>query len=536
MNSSTETADEWVLPAEESSAKVFIQANVLLLLYVPLCGLSLIPFLAISQPPIVDFANHAARLTMACHAHDPAIAAMYRYRFDIIPNLAMDFVNLPLCGVVAPARVLQTIITGSLSLIYLSGWIIQRKLFGRANAFLLALPAVAFNLVTTMGYINFLGGVAVTCLMTAFAIGRERRFGTLFLVCNVGGVILFFCHIFALAFAMLIVFGLELDGARLTWKRIFEAGVRTIVLFALPLALIAFVPSAGGQFTFGYFRKVRMLPALFMAQHVSLGLYGLPLLGILYFLIRNRTVEIDRRLRLSLASVGIFVLVIPCSIENAVDLDSRLLVALAYLLFAALRPVRREREITFALVSLSAALVAFQLWSAAAIWRPFSDQMDELREASEVLPARAKVLTIANSEGPKLIAAPLAYSHVTSYVTIERRIFNPLDFTGIGMQPLSVTPAYATVDSQTGQPYSPELANRFISPSSELSRLARENEAGFALRWPKHFDYVIFYHFGRPRNFNPALLEEVRSGSFFTIFKVRKLRANALGPTNVRTT
>jgi hypothetical protein len=120
-----------------------------------------------------------------------------------------------------------------------------------------------------------------------------------------------------------------------------------------------------------------------------------------------------------------------------------------------------------------------------------------------------------------MVADSLAYSHVTSYLTIERRIFNPLEFTGVGMQPLSVTPQFAAVDSPTGQPYSPAIANRFIDPDKALEKLAKENEAGFALRWPRNFDFVIFYHFGGAHNFNPALLEDVRDGSFFSILKVK---------------
>jgi len=90
------------------------------------------------------------------------------------------------------------------------------------------------------------------------------------------------------------------------------------------------------------------------------------------------------------------------------------------------------------------------------------------------------------------------------------------------MQPLSVTSTYASIDTPTGQPYSPQLANRFIAPDPALTKLAVENEARFALYWPRNFDYVLFYHFGRARNFNPKVLHEVARGSFFSIFRVNK--------------
>ena len=521
MRSSTATADGWVRPIEGAPEAGAFGEKAILYAYVLLCCASLVPFLAIAQPPIVDFANHAARLTLACRTGDPAVAAMYLYHLGIIPNLAIDLVNAPLCGVVGPAMVLRLVTATSLSLIYFSTWLIQRKLFGCANAFLFALPAIAFNLVTTMGYINFLAGVAIACLLAALTIGREHRFGSMVPVCNASGLLIFFCHVFALAFAMLIVFGLTARGARLSARRLTAAAFRTAILFALPLALLAFVPTAHEHFSIGFAHKIRTIPALFMAQHVSPGVYGLVLLGPLFLLLKDKAAKIDDRMRLPLLVVAAFVLVSPCSLQDAVDIDSRMLVALAYLFFASLRPCRSERELTLALGSVAGALVAFQLWAAATIWVPFSAQVDELRHSSTILPAKSKVLTIA-STGPELIANPLAYSHLTSYVTIERRIFNPLEFTGVGMQPLKVTPAYAAVDTPTGQPYSPELANRFILPDPSLAELARKNNAGFALGWPHKFDYVIFYHFGRPYNFNPAVLEEIRRGSFFSILKVRR--------------
>ncbi len=519
MGASTGTAGEWLSPLGSSPDRRQLAEAAIVCTYLVLCCGSLIPFLAIAQPPIVDFANHAARLTLACNPGDPAVAAMYRYQFAIIPNLAIDLVNAPLCGIVSPSMVLRLVTAGSLSLIYFSAWLIQQRLFGRANAFLFLLPAIAFNLVTTMGYMNFLAGVSLTYLLVALSIGREQRFERLLFLCNAGGLLIFLCHVFALGFALLLFFGMMLRGAHPTPARVVQGAVRTLALFALPLLLLVFVPRGHEHFVVGYFHKTRMLPALFMAQHVSLGAFGILLLVPLYFLLRNKVVRVDERMHWPLIVAGAFVLLCPSSVENAVDVDSRLLVALAYLFFAALQPCRREREITLVLGGTAAAFAAFQLWSAASIWLAFSNQVDELRQADGIFPANAKVLTVAG-DGTGFVADPLAYSHVTSYLTIDRRIFNPLEFTGIGMQPLSVTPAYERVDTPTGQPYSPEIANRFIKPDPALAKLARENGAGFALGWPNKFDYVICYDFGRHHNFNPALLTEVGRGSFFTVFKV----------------
>jgi hypothetical protein len=519
MTSSTSTADEWSQPANPS-AGLAQNANVVVALYLLLCVLSALPFVAIAYPPIVDFANHAARLNLACNQTDPLVAAMYQYRLGIIPDLAIDIANIPACGLVESVTVLKMVTAASLLLIYFSAWLIQRKLFGRPNAFLLLLPAIAFNLVTTTGYINFLAGVAITCLMAALAIGRERDFRALLLLCNVGGLLVFFCHLFALAAVMTFFFGLMLRNAGLSVRGFAIACLRTFALFALPLFFLLLVPRDGHGLILSYHGKFRVLIAPFLAQHVSIGLFGPLLIIPLYLLLKKRIVEFHPLFRFPITALGLYILIIPSEVMTAVDVDSRTIVALAYLALAAFRPVEREREVTLAIGALASAAAAFQLWATLAIWQPFSRQAAELREAVRILPPEAKVLTVGEDTGPELIAFPSAYSHLGSYATIERRIFNPFEFTGVGMQPLSVTAPFAPYDTPAGQPFSPGVANNLATPTPALEGKARKLQADYALRWPQRFDYVVYYHFGRPKNFNPAVLREVRAGSFFSIYKV----------------
>jgi hypothetical protein len=525
MISSTSTADEWLQPVSPS-AGFARNANIVVALYCVLCALSVVPFIVVAYPPIVDFATHAARLNLACNQADPLVAAMYQYRLGIIPDLAIDLANIPLCGRVESTTVLKMVTAVSLLAIYFSAWLVQRKLFGRAYAFLLLLPAIAFNLVTTTGYINFLAGVAITCVMVALAIGRERNFKTLLLLCNVGGLLVFFCHLFALAAAMAFFFGLMLRNAGISPRGMSIACLRTLALFTLPLLLLLLVPTDSHAMVLGYDGKVRILIALFLSQHASIGLFGLLLVIPLYLLLKKRIVEFHPLFRFPIAVLGLYILIVPSEIKTAVDVDSRTFVALAYLGLAALRPVEREREITLAVGTLASAAAVFQIWATMAIWQPFSRQVEELRSAAGILPGEAKVLAVSDDVGPELIAFPSTYSHLVSYATIDRRIFNPLEFTGIGMQPLSLTAAFAPYGIPSGGPLPSNVANRLANPTPELEQKARKLQAEFALRWPQCFDYVVYFHFGRPRNFNPAVLRQVHAGSFFSIYKIaRPLRS-----------
>jgi len=491
-------------------------------LYIAFCVLSVIPFAVIAQPPIVDFANHAARLNIACNIADPAIAAMYRYHLGIIPNLAVDLVNVPLCGLIAPSVVLRIVIIASLLMIYGSAWSIQRRLFGRANIYLLLLPAISLNLVTTMGYINFLAGVAVAMVMIALCVRREDDLRRLFTIGNVGGIILFFCHIFALIVALIFFFGWLLRGRPFTPRSVVVAGLKTVAMFAVPLILIPFVASSGHEFTAEYLGKVRLMFALFMTQTPRLDFYGVLLFLPLWVAFRFRPVTIDPSFRLPLILIGLYILVVPSQFQDAIDIDSRSFVALAYIFVAGVSPTVDDRRVTIGVTIGSAALVALHLAMMVANWIPFSRNVDELRGATAVLPQHAKILSSMDEVVRPQPVDRLPYIHLASYATIDRRVFNPLEFSGIGMQPLSSTEQFAPFDTPAALPYSGDLMKRLNNPAPALEKDAMRKNAGFALHWAQKFDYVIYYHFGGKPNFDPVDLTIVRNGTFFSILGVKR--------------
>jgi hypothetical protein len=521
MATVSETSDAIAHVATGDDARRVNADARLLAAYVVLCGLSLLPFVVIDHPPIVDFANHAARLSLACSPGDAAVAAMYRYNFGLIPNLATDLINWPLCGVIGPIAVLKATIVGSLGLAYFSGWLIQRKLFGAPNAFLLLVPAFAMNIVTSMGYINFLAGAAVACLMFALAIGRDRKFAALLAIGNVGGLILFFCHIFALAMAVVLFFGLMLRDTPRTLLGIARAGLKTGAMFALPLLLIPLVPSAGEALRIDYIGKGRAAAALFMTQHPNPSIFGMLLFIPLYLAMRKGWVRVERAMWWPLGALAAYVALVPSGLQEAIDIDARTMVALAWLFFASLQIVDHKREVSAAVAASAAGLVGFALLMTVLVWQPFSNEVAEFRKADRVLPAKALVLSVAPKDVTTSTAGSLAYGHLTSYATLDRRIFNPMDFTGVGMQPLRATAAFAPYDIPHAMPFDPETAEKLANPTAEFEKKIKLHKAEFAARWPERFDYVIYYHFGAAPNFDPARLQIVEQGSYFSILKIK---------------
>jgi hypothetical protein len=485
--------------------------------------LSLLPFFWFEHPAVVDFANHAARLFLACQASDPVVSAMYDYRLGVIPNLALDLVNLPLCGIVPAVMVVKLTTAGALLGIYVAGWLIQRKLHGRGNIFLLLLPAMSLNLVTTMGYINYLVGIAVAFFVLLAMIGRREDRLFLLLLGNLGGTIAFFSHIFAFVFLFVAAFGLVLQRLPRSPAEVFRAAIQTVAMFLLPLILIPLVPSSGEPVALHYEGKIRLLVALLPEQEVLLVL-ALLLFVPLFGAIREKVLAVHPSLKMPLLLLSLLVLLVPSGVEDALDVDTRLLVPLTFLLFVSLRPVRREKAVGASVALVVAAFFAAQLWTLQQVWKPFDRDVAEFRQALEVLPSGTALLSVGEvgMGAPGLV--PITHIHLASYATLDRRVFNPLEFTGIGMQPLAATGRFLAIDPPHGMPIDPATVLRLKAPTADMLAIA-EFEPRFAFHWPERFDYVVHYHFGRQANFDPALLTELRRGSYFSILKIRRQRA-----------
>lgn len=482
--------------------------------------IALAPFILVPFPPIVDFPNHAARLFITCHRADPVLAVMYDVRFGVIPDLAVDAIGLPLCGLMAPERVVMLTLATALAVIFAAAAFIQHRLFGRTNPFLLFVPALAMNLVTMMGYVNYLVGIAASFGLIALLVAaRPRRIGTLLLIGNACGTAIFFLHIFALIFVGLFLFG-WLWATRFrapALPRLFRAALLTGGMLAVPALLTVLVEPSGEPLQPSWEGKLRMLLAPFLSGQGQIdGFIMLLLPGLLVYAWRKGLVRIAPGMAAPLIVIAAGCVILPTNLKGAVDIDARLAVPLLFLLLASIRPAG-ERRIAPLVAGLAVALLAAHALVAATLWRPFSRQVTELREASAVLPAGAPVLSVRELTAQPSID-PISYWHFASYATMERRIFNPLEFSARGMQPLSVKGRYAPLDTPAGRPVPVGYALTAMrdTPRDVVAELDHAG-AHYVVNWGGKFPYVLYYHFGTAPNFSPGTLRMVKQGSFFSI-------------------
>ena len=498
--------------------------------YVLLSAIGIIGLSIGSVPFAVDLANHATRLFIECNAADPVLSRMYTVHYDLIPNLAIDLINQPFCGVVDPMTVVRGAMAAAMAGVLLATWKIHVLLNQKPNAFVLLAPAMTFNIVTGMGYLNYLVG---TFLFLAF-VWTMLRYKVLdrhpvlaFLLPNLFGALLFLCHIFALGLAGVFLFGMRFArGERQDLvRRTVGAGALTALAFVVPLLMMLFAERSGVGFAYPLPGKIRALwaPMLYSSVRVA-GLLTFVWFALFLWALREKHIRFAASLRWPLIFLGIFALLLPSALLDAVDLDSRSLVAVAFLAIAAIgaRPgTRIPSSAQAAAIAVAVATIGLQLGTAVPKIVIYERQVAELRGASaRVFRPYDTVLAMANQDAEPL-GIQQFYTHLLSYETRERQIFNPSEFTGKGMQPLRVTPEFVCLDVPAGRPLSYRFAGVMLDPAngSVLSKPQFAN-LRYAYRWDRKFDYVLFYDFGKPENPFPTILQPVERGSFFTIYRV----------------
>lgn len=516
--------DEPAARAGAISQTALIAIGYLLLSIVGIVGLSMG-----SVPFAVDLPNHAARLYVECDLSDPVLSRMYEISYDLIPNLAIDLINRPLCGLADPMTVIRVAMALSLAGVLAVTWKIHRLLNEWPNAFVLLAPAMSFNIVTGMGYLNYFIGTFLfllfAWLVLRFRLHERMSLGAI-VIGNFFGALLFLCHIFALALTGVFLFGMRFaTGAGPLLKRGVKAGTTTAICFVVPLLMIVLADRSGSKLLYTIEGKVRAIWAPMMYSNVPLAT-GLLIawVALFYWAWREKVITFAPVVRWALLFLLGFALLLPTQLLDAVDLDSRSFISISYLAIAAigLQPTSSARLGTILASLIALATAASQLAFAVPRVLRFDRQIAEIRQAFGVIGPNQSVFTIIKVEAETSVPQHL-YSHVASYATLDRRAYNPFEFTGRGMQPMSVKPEFACIDVGAGRPIQVKLAQQLLDPSlaPELETM-RYKHLNYAYMWDRKFDYVIYLHFGAGGNPAPDRLRPVKTSSFFTLFRTPK--------------
>jgi hypothetical protein len=422
------------------------------LAFCALLALTFAPLAIWPIPPTWDLINHWARLTLYGMAPSDPLAALYQFRLALIPDLAIDLANLALSPLLSPQAIATLAWAASIGLPAWGAWRVGKALNGAAQPAILFTPVLSYNLVVTLGLVNFAIGMGLALHAFAFWLTIDRRrLATRLALFNAISAALFFCHLAAYASLVLLVALYEAspqaDELPRAWvKRNLVAPLHFLAGLAM-WALAAPIDARVG----GPGSKLAVLAAPMFSQTVEAAVLAtLALVVALAVASLTRRVAFAPAMRWPLLGLTAIVALAPSAHGAADFIDARLAVLLAYVVIASLRGPRGHVDRVGAAALAVLAVVAL-VAAAAPHWAAYNREAAQFRQAIGVIPPGARTLVVAPPAGrcPEIDAKDFARG-LMNFVVIDRRALVSTLFTGRGMQPV------ATRDSRLAEvPWTP---------------------------------------------------------------------------------
>ena len=431
------TAEAGLQPAP--SAAPAVASTRLALIYAALVALMAAPAAIWPIPRSWDLVNHWARLTLYQMPTGDPLAGLYQARLTLIPNLALDLVYLALSPVLSAESVIRLAWIASFALPAWGAWRLSKALFGAPQPIMLIAPALSYNLVTTLGLVNFaLGiGLALHALAWWLTIDRCRPWLRLALF-NLASALLFFCHIAAYAGFCLVVFLLEGAPRRRESGRDWLSRTWTTPLCVVCGAIlwafaVPFDDRSGGPGI-----KAASLAAPMLDGGLSAGFVETMALAIILFAAWNRGVlTFAPAMRLPLAGLLAAIAILPPAHGAADYIDARLAVFFAYLAMASLGgPAGASAQ--WRLAAVAALICAARVVATAPDWAEYNREVASFRQAIRVVAPGARALVVAPPGAACEVGNEQQYFRgFTNFLVIDRRALVSTLFTGKGMQPVA---------------------------------------------------------------------------------------------------
>lgn len=408
-----------------SSRAVWVTAGLLF-------TLSLVPILLTPIVPLIDYYNHFARFFVLSHLDRlPYLGRFYAAHWQILPNLGLDLIGVPLAGLLPPLFTAKLLIVITLAVqfsgvIFLS-WAVKRRV-DLLSIVLSALLLYSFEL--SWGFVNFLIGISLGLWgIGTWLLLRDRPWRQLAASIPFG-LAIFISHGFAFMIYGAILFGLELGLWLDTPQRRMRAFVvvvgRMCVQVVLPVIVLMLVPVTRSDDQVGsvvnhlhnqiangtLWRRVlaeiiyrltipfRTIESPFIVLDV-LTLVGL--VALFAFLFWRGVIKLPRFALPAFAILALLYLVMPPSLLSASMLPERLPLAVA-LLFAACcaaGPSARPGWVRGVVIVIG-VLFAVRTAAIASDWMQYRQLYQNFRKASAVLPRDALVVGMLDTGGDAL--------------------------------------------------------------------------------------------------------------------------------------
>jgi hypothetical protein len=477
-----------------SASRPFWLAAVALIL------ISLIPFLLVDVPAVLDYPNHLARIFILAHPGDSELSRFYAPHWRVLPNLGFDLLGVALLKIL-PVHVGGRILLAISQIAPLLGvFVYARAVFGKLTLWPLAACLTAFNGIFFLGFMNFLLaiGLAFAAAGIWFALRRDGRDGWCLLFGSASSALLFLCHLFGVLLFALLIGCQEIAYSQKTSSKFSETRLRGLVFAAIalmPAVLLYFVSPlsehAAGVDGWDGKHKLLGLFTSFMVPSTGLTVAtGFAVFGVL--ILRARQSIFAPGTKLALIILALLYVAAPITIKGGTLVDFRLSLMMGLLLFAGIDLHLTPSWKKWSLVAL-VLLVGLRSFAIGQAWYDHRRDLADLRATLAYVPPGALVLAARGKNpetDPMTPARNLPHvlrldSHLPALLVIERKAFWSHMFANPSQQPLVVRAPYDQIAEPSG--YAPlwEWLLPSPAPGGEATKLPHLS------RWPEQFDYVL---------------------------------------------
>ncbi|MBR0672949.1 hypothetical protein [Neoroseomonas soli] len=494
----------------------------------------LVPPLAVPLPPLLDYPNHLARLSLiAGQAARPPLDAVYVVDWSrAATNIGIDLLALafgPAFGAEAVGRIG---ILFALLLPVLGALALGRVVAGRWHVAMLATPLFAWTLPLAAGFLNHQIAVGLALLAAAGHAALRHHGPAPALLLGAASLAIAVVHLFGAAFLIALAGATALGPVWPGWRE-WGAATRRVVAAAGPaviglgifLLLAPTLPGDAAQgaasrwhWTYQPALKAAGLLAPFVTYDLAAGM-ALALLTLALCLIGLRGGWIRFHAGLGALAAALFLggLVLPSTIGDTEQIEIRLacagmLAALVGLRPGATLPARAERLVVFGLLAFAIGRSAWTLHD----WRAGARDIAAVERALAALPRGATLLPVEGhgpgqgqaSTGPRLAGLWPLHVHYGLRAVVLRDAFVPGIFAFAGKQPLRLREPWRALTLPAAGP--PPLAALSAAPALPLLQ-----------GWRHRFGHVLVLDApGMTEAALPAGLELVAVEGFARLYRV----------------
>ncbi|MBV9815146.1 MAG: hypothetical protein JO229_05280 [Alphaproteobacteria bacterium] len=407
------------------------------------------PVFSTTLPPLFDYPNHLARMHLLSEGGNQ----FYEVRWEPLPNLAQDLIVPPLARLVPLDVASKLFLVATLGLIAGATLWLNRVVTGMWRLWPLLAFTLLYNRVFLWGFLNYLFGIGIALFGAALWVALERKQWWLrAFTSTLVALACYFSHVAAFGFYALVIFGLELQAARVElrarcWPALGSRMVIAGVQFVAPAALFAgyWDKRAGTGVSYpAIWRKADLLFSVFDNYNRVFDIVCFAsFLALLAWLAAARRLRLSPRLAWAVGAVAVVYLILPSQLYGGSGVDHRLPIALCLLVIGATAPEFPNRRIAAAIGVLTVVVLSARLAFIEHVWVEAGRVYSADLAGIDLLPRGARLAVAHPASAVNFV--PIPEVHLPVLAVARREAFVPTLFAYKGQQPVALRPPYAAL-------------------------------------------------------------------------------------------